>query len=217
MSTMDQILDDAPQGFDRRRFLKAGAASAFAAAVLAACGGSSDDAGSAVATTTTEPRATDKDEVVLRTATSLALAIAGVYERAIASGVLSEGGKVVAELFLKHHQNHAKVFQNETLKAGGKPVSGPNSAVTQAISGRLAFASEADAMNLAYELEQTAVATYVAAAGTLQTTELNEVVLGAAGVDGRHLAVIGPLVGKPQVAASGFAPTTGGVAPGTGL
>lgn len=216
MSTPQTIDTTEAGGLDRRRFLKAGAASAVAAAVLAACGGSSDS-GPAVATTTTEPRATDKDEVMLRTATSLELAIASVYEAAVGSGVLSEGGKAAAELFLKHHQNHAKVFQNETLKAGGEPVLTPNAAVTQAFSGRLAFGSEADAMNLAYELEQTAVATYVGAAGTLQTAALNEILLSVAGVDGRHLAVIGPLVGKPQVAASGFAPATGGLAAGTGL
>lgn len=220
MSTTDTTIDgpEGSVGMNRRRFLQTGATSAVAAAVLAACGGSSGGGdGAAVATTTTEPRATDKDEVMLRTATSLELAIASVYQEALARGVLSEGGTAAAELFLKHHQRHAQVFQNETLKAGGEPVTAPNSAVTQAFGGRLAFGSEADAMNLAYELEQTALATYVGAAGTLQTTQLNELLLSVAGVDARHLAVIGPLVGKPQVPPSGFAPTAGGLASGTGL
>ena len=200
----------------RRRFLQAGVASA-AVATLAACGGGNGSGGATVATTTTEPRATDRDQVLLRTATSIELVLVNVYEQAVASGVLSEANRPTAELFLAHHQAHARTFQNETLKAGGEPVDEPNRSVAQAIEGRLAFATEADALNLAYELEQIAEATYVAAAGTLQTTELNEIVLSIAGIDARHLAVLGPLTGKPQVPASGFAPASGGVAAGTGL
>lgn len=201
----------------RRRFLQAGVTSAAAATILAACGGGSGDDQAVVATTTTEPRATDKDEVLLRTATSLELVLVNVYEQALASGVLSEANRPTAELFLAHHKAHAETFQNETLKAGGEPVTEPNRSVSQAIEGRLAFGSEADALNLAYELEQTAQATYVGAAGTLQTTELNAIILSVAGIDGRHLAVLGGLTGKPQVAPSGFAPATGGLEPGAGL
>lgn len=202
----------------RRRLLHAGITGAAATAVLAACGGSSGSGDqAAVATTTTEPRATGEDQVTLRTATSLELLLVQVYEQVLASGVLSESGTATAELFLEHHERHAALFHNESLKAGGEPVTAPNAVVSQSISARLALGSEADAMNLAYDLEQIARSTYVGAAGDLQTVELNEVLLSVAGIDGRHLAVLGAITGRPQVDPSGFAGTEGGLTPGTGL
>lgn len=201
----------------RRRFLQAGGAAA-AAALLAACGGGSAGQGDATGpTTTTEPRATDQDQVVLRTATSLELLLIQVYEQAVAAGVLGEDGTATAELLLSHHQAHARAFQQETLKAGGQPVEAPNRVLSQAIGGRLAFQDEGQVWSLARELEQVAVATYTDAVGSLQTAELNVILLGAAGADGRHLAILGPLVGQPSVAASGFAGTDGALSPGTGL
>ena len=73
------------------------------------------------------------------------------------------------------------------------------------------------ALRLAYNLEQSAAATYQAAVGNVDNLELNVALMSVGGVEARHVVVLGGLVDQPQVPASGFAATDKAVAPGTGL
>ena len=204
-------------GLARRRFLRIGATSVAAAAVLGACGGDDDDAATE-ATTTTVPKATPADVTVLRTASSLELVAASVYDQAIESGLVTTPAVTdAARTFMSQHEDHAAVFEALTKKFGGEPYTEPNPAVTQQLQPRVAaLASERDVVALALELERAAAATYFASVGTFGELSLNEIVMSVGGVEARHAAVLAGVLGQPGVPGA-FATPAGAVAPGTGL
>jgi rubrerythrin len=214
--------DVALGGLARRRFLRIGATTVAAGAVLAACGnddkGGSGGGTAAETTTTTAKKASAADITVLRTASSLELVAANVYDGATKSGLLTTPAVAdAAKAFMSQHKDHAAVFDSLTKKLGGEPYTEPNPAVAAQVAPKLtALHSENDVVALALELERSAAATYLASVGTFSDPSLNEAIMSVGGVESRHAAVLATVLGQPAVPAA-FAVTTGAVPPGTGI
>jgi rubrerythrin len=205
-------------GLERRGFLRVGGLAVASGAILAACGTKKNNANTSSATTTTLV-VSMKDQVVLRTASSLEEVAVAVYQKALDAGLLKTPAIAdAAKAFAAQHKAHSLLFQAETVKAGGTPYSQPNAAVLAAIAPQLAALSdETGALRVAYDLEQAAAATYQAAVGNVDDLQLNVAFMSVGGVEARHVAVLGGLISQPQVSGSGFALTDKAVAPGTGL
>ena len=205
-------------GLERRGFFRIGGLAVASGAILAACGTKSKNATTAGPTTTTLV-VSQKDQVVLRTASSLEEVAVAVYKKALDAGLFKTPAVAdAAKVFQAQHAAHSALFQAETVKAGGAPYAQANTAVLTAVGPQLAALSdEAGALRLAYDLEQAAAATYQAAVGNVDDHQLNVAFMSVGGVEARHVAVLGGLVNQPQVSASGFAVPDKAVAPGTGL
>jgi hypothetical protein len=202
---------------DRRRFLQMSGLGVAGAAVLAACG-NGGGSGSASETTTTEGTTGASDVTILRTASSLEVLAADVYQKAIDSGLVTTAAVLDAmKLFQAQHKEHAGLFQGATKKLGGKPFEKANAVVLAQLQPAIAgLKDEPSAVKLALDLENTAAATYVASTGTFDDATLNQAVMAVGGVEGRHVAVLAKVLGQPQLAKA-FWTTDGAVAPGTGV
>lgn len=205
-------------GLPRRRFLRVGATAVAATAVLAACGDDDEAPGAAETTSTTKKPAAQSDLTTLRTASSLELVAVATYDQAVKSGLVTTPAVVeAARAFLRHHKEHAALFQGLTKKLGGQPYTEANPAVTQQLAPRVAgLRSERDVLGLALELERAAAATYLASVGTFDDISLNEAIMSVGGVESRHAAVIAGVISQPAVPGA-FATTAGAIAPGTGI
>ncbi|HEY2427874.1 MAG TPA: ferritin-like domain-containing protein [Acidimicrobiales bacterium] len=224
----------------RRRFLAAGSALLLSGAVLGACG--KHGRGTAT-TTTTSPSTTTStsttfptlrdpghavDVLMLRTASSLEHYAVGVYTEAAGLDVVTTGTVLdTMKYFADQHSEHASAFEGATGRAGGRPYTEPNKALSRLAAGQLAgLRSELDVLEFAYGVETLAAATYVASAGEFSDRDLNAVVTGIGAVEARHIAVLGmhlsgslPVAGSrwPAYPADGLQPATGAVPAGLGL
>ena len=199
---------------DRRGFLVFGAAAA-GAAVLAACGKKSTTTPTSASTSTTSLQS-QRDVVLLRTASSMAELEVAVYKQAINGNVLKTFGDTAKDL-LAELQAHAKLLEGETTKAGGQPFTQPNPVVQQQLQSRISGATdEGTFLRLAYDLALQTAATCMAGVNKVDDPNLNVVLMSIAGVQARHAALIGPKVGQP-VAPNSFWSAAGAVTAGTGV
>ncbi|HEX7169090.1 MAG TPA: ferritin-like domain-containing protein [Acidimicrobiales bacterium] len=215
--------DAATDGLHRRGFLRIGGIGIASAAIFAACGTDDDDSGATAKDAVEdaadeEGEASENDLTILRTASSLELVAVEVYQQAIDSGLLTTTAlKDAATLFQRHHTDHAELFQGATKELGGEAFEKPNPVVLRSLEPRLAgLTDERSAVQLAYDLETAAAATYVSAAGSFDAGKLNRTAMSVGGIEARHAAVLAATLGVPQVPRVFFA-TDGAVAPGTGL
>jgi rubrerythrin len=197
----------------RRQLFKFGGAAILGAAVLAACG-NDDDAGSGASPTTrpappttgtpttgappttaapgtTVPAGAADDLVLARTAASLEKLAVDTYGAAAAL-LTTQAIKDAATMFADHHQLHLDALNGAITSAGGEAVTMMNQAVYDALvePAVAAARTEADAVNLAIELEEAAAQTYVFAGGALSTPALRSTIMTIGGVEARHAAVL---------------------------
>jgi len=205
-------------GVDRRRFLTLGGVSVLATAVMAACGSSkssSSSGGTADSTTTTAPT-TDNDINILRTASSLELAVIDGYQKIIDAKVVTTAGLVDAlATFQTQHKQHSQLFANTTSGAGGEPYTEPNPVVMRVLlTPRLAAVkTEADALRLLYDLEHMLAASFQADIGTFADVTFNQKVSSVGGIEGAHAGYFAPSVGKPTTPDGAFGSVEGAVSP----
>ncbi len=214
-----------PAGFDRRGFLRVGGASILAGAVLAACGGEErppDDTqpGRNGTNTTFAP---DMDVVILRTASSLERFAVAVYDTTLKSGLMKAAPvEAAATLFKAQHLEHAELIEDATNRiAEGMAFTTANPAVTNTLRLRIeGLKTERDVVQLAYDVESVTAATYLSTVGGYADTSLNATIMSVAGVEGRHVAVLGGILkstASPQFPADGFQTNNGAIAVGTGV
>ena len=207
-------------GLHRRGFLRIGGIAIASAAIFAACGSDDDESASTAdeAVDAAKDEVSDRDITVLRTASSLELVAVQVYQTAIDSGLLATAAiKSAAELFQKHHNDHAELFQGATKEVGGEVVEEPNAAVLGSLQPRLGGLTDERAVAfLAYDVEVAVAATYFSSAGTFAARRLNQTAMAVGGIEARHAAVLAAIIGQPQVPRV-FQTADGAIAPGTGL
>jgi hypothetical protein len=157
----DDIKDDLiTGGINRRRVLMFGGVAVATSAVVAACKGATPSASVVPATTTsTAVVGTAKDVAIFRTASSIEALAVSVYATALKSGLVkTTTTSDLMKLFQSQHSQHGDLFQRSTRTAGGTAFTDPNPVLMQqVVQPRLAaLKTEADVVNLAYDLEHLA-------------------------------------------------------------
>src|SRR4051794_13917561 len=219
--TDEQRADFVLGGLQRRRFLRLGGVAILGSAFLAACGSSKKSSIGSTTTTSAAPAApgthgSTKDINILRAASSLEEVAVATYQKALDSGLVKTPAvQTAVSTFQGQHKIHSNFFQNATVAAGGDPYKTPNSALMgQLVTPRLALVkTEADVIQLAYDLERLASATYQADVGTFDDISFNQKVMSGGAIEARHVAVLAPLVGKPPTPDGAFQTTTGAASP----
>ena len=211
---------DVVGGYDRRRFLTVGGTSVLAAAVFAACG-SSTGSGASGATTTTSVAAASNDVAILRTASSIEHVMIDTYQKLIDSGLIKTVPVIDAvKLFQSHHKDHALLYENKTTDAGGRTYTQANPVIMQmTVTPRLALVrTEMDAVQLAYDLEKTAAATFESVVGSFQNRIYNATLMSIGGVEAEHVTLLSHALGRPNLTTDGaFQKTAGAIAPDPNL
>jgi len=169
----------------RRTFLTKAAVSG---AVVAA--GSLLTPAAAFASTSSRQALTDGDIAVF--AQSVELAAVAAY--GMAAGVLSADVKPVAELFAKHHQDHADAFG---ALAGAGATNKPNAKLVTALTPTLqGIKDQTAALSFAFQLENQAAETYAFALTALQSIEAAKGTATILPIESAHAGVLGFALGK---------------------
>jgi hypothetical protein len=144
-------------------------------------------------TTTAPPRQPTQDDLALYVfAQSLELAAVEAYGAAAATGLISDAVLPVALAFRSHHLEHANAFVGLARRALGQP----NPAILEVFGPQIAAAAnEEELLSIAFNLENAAAATYIAALGQIEGTRGAEVVASIQPIESRHAVVLGQVLG----------------------
>jgi hypothetical protein len=222
----DDKADVVLRGLNRRKFLMFGGASVLSSAVFAACKGASGGAVSAAPTTagptTTSLSGLANDLTILRTAASIEALAVMVYDTAIKGGLVKNPAvTTLAKLFQSQHVQHGELFNRTAQNAGGTAFTDPNPVLlAQVVQPRLAaLKTEMDVVNLAYDLEHLASATYQNDVGMFHNLKYNVTVASVGGTEARHVALLAVISGKSATGTpdNAFQVSTDAVKPGTGV
>ena len=220
--TPDQRADFVLGGLHRRRFLRLGGVAILSSAFLAACNSSKSSTSSGTTTTTAAPavapgtHGSAKDINILRAASSLEEVAVATYQKALDSNLIKTPAvQTAVSNFQGQHKLHSNFFQNATVAAGGDPYKAPNPALmNQVVTPRLALVkTEADVIQLAYDLERLASATYQADVGTFDDISFNQKVMSVGAIEARHVTILAPLVAKQPTPDGAFQTITGAASP----
>lgn len=180
---------------NRRDLFRIGGASILGVALLAACGDDSDPAHSGTDAPTTTPTTDagdpNMDLVLAKTAASIEKLAIDAY--GIAAGLITTPAILAAAtLFIDHHQQHLDALNGVITGAGATAITEMNQAIYDAlVAPALATAAtEADAVQIALDLEEAAAQTYAFAGGALSTPGLRSTIMTIGGVEARHAAVL---------------------------
>jgi len=175
-------------GASRRQFLKrAGVGGA-----LAAVGGSVLPIARFVPAAWAQAALTDVD--IAAFAQSVELAAVDAYTAAANSGKLSADAVAVGTMFASHHNEHAGAFAGI---AGASAPNKSNQAIVDDFGPRIANAAdEAAILQIAFDLEGAAAATYLFALGALQDPEIAATTATILPVESQHQVVLGTALGK---------------------
>jgi hypothetical protein len=86
---------------------------------------------------------------------------------------------------------HVKTLTQTIKKLGGKPVKAPKVDFSGAFKNRKSY------LELSHTLENTGVGAYLGAAGFIEDKDILQAAAGIFGVEARHAAVVGDLLGLP--------------------
>lgn len=206
-------------GLSRRKLLTFGSATVLASAVFGACAGNGEKVVTA-ATTTTTIAGSQGDVTILRTAGSIEALAVSVYQKILDSGLVKTPTiQAAMQLFQTQHGQHGDLFARATTTAGGQPFNDPNPVLLQQLATpRLAaLKTEADAIGLAYDLENGAADTYQGNVGSFANKTLNATMMQVGGIEARHVAVLASAINKPVPTDGAFQSVKSAVAPGTGV
>jgi hypothetical protein len=124
--------------------------------------------------------------------------LAAVAAYTAAAPVLSAGTLPVAQLFMKHHQQHADAFG---AVAGSKAVTAPNKTLIAAVTPALQkITDEMGALEFAFMLEGQAAYTYAAALTLLQDPAYAAATATILPIEAQHQVVLGLALGKDVTA-----------------
>lgn len=215
--------DRATDGINRRRFFRLGGAAVAASAVIAACKGATPPVSAVPATTTTTMLvATAADANILRTASSIELLLQSVYGTFISGGLVKTAATLdLIKLFQSQHVQHQSLFDRTARGAGATPFDQPNPVLMQQlVQPRLAaLTTEAEVVNLAYDLEHMASATFQANIGMVSHPALNTDFAAVGATEARHVALWAIISGKSGTGTpdNAFQVDTDSVRGGTGV
>ena len=205
---------------DRRNFLRLGGGSALGAAALVACSGHGTSPAPTTTTSSTALPDTSEDVRILRTASSLEHYLVGIYMEVAGLNLIKTAAALdMVKFFADHHSQHAGAIEGATARLGGQPFTQANPVLSRGAAARIAaLHSEADGLRFVHELETMALATYVAATGSLVERSMDATVMGVASTEARHITLLGVMVdGSAPYTASAVVGPDGGLAVGTGV
>jgi rubrerythrin len=128
-------------------------------------------------------------------AESVELAAVEAYKAAAGSGKLAAPIVEAGTMFAGHHQEHAQAFGGA---AGDKATGKPNATLLQAVGDQLEGAQDQTAiLQIAYDLENGAAATYLFALGALTSEAALKLAASILPVESQHAVVLGSVLGKP--------------------
>jgi rubrerythrin len=138
---------------------------------------------------------TTEDKLLLGWAQSVELAAVAAYEAAVGTGRLSDAVVPVADLFRSHHLQHA---QAHAAMAGKAALNTANPAILAQFGPLIEGANnQTELLQIAFQLESAAAATYVAALGELVGTDGAALVGSIAPIESRHATVLGDALKLP--------------------
>jgi len=126
-------------------------------------------------------------------AVTVELAAVAAYQAAVKTGKLSPGSVTVGKSFASHHNQHAGAFSALIGQA--------NAAVLKAFGPMIASApNEAAVLDIAYQIEEAAAATYLYALGAMQNKAAAGAVATILPIESQHAVVLGTALKKPTTA-----------------
>jgi hypothetical protein len=185
----DELMHTADMLRGRRGFIKAGmitgAASAFA--MMAANGVALGKDKKDKAKKGGKAGGAEGDVKILNIALGLEYQAIYAYKVAAGTGLLSEGIKPVAHLFMSQHEEHAGLEEATVKQMGGTPVARMEKYDLGDLSG---IKTEKDLLAFALGLEQQAAVTYLKVCKDFATTDLIPVVAGIGANEAQHAALL---------------------------
>ena len=135
------------------------------------------------------------DAAIATFAESVELAAVEAYKAAAASGKLAAPVVEVGTMFAGHHAEHAKAFAGA---AGSSATGKPNAALLKAVGPQLEAAKDQAALlQIAYDLENSAAATYLFALGALKSEAALKLAASILPIESQHAVVLGQALGRP--------------------
>jgi hypothetical protein len=131
------------------------------------------------------------DEEVLNYALTLEFLEAEFYRQGNDARLLSGKEADYAQRIGADEDAHVAAISDTIMKIGGTPVSAP------AVDFGKAFASRKSFLETAHTFENLGVGAYLGAAGFIQNKDILQAAAGIFGVEARHAAVIGNMLGLP--------------------
>ncbi len=131
------------------------------------------------------------DVDVLNYALTLEYLEAAFYQQGNAAGLLSGTEKVYLAQIQADEEYHVTAITQTIQKLGGTPVAAPG------VSFGAAFASRDSYLNTSVTFENVGVGAYLGAAGFIKDKSVLQAAAGIFGVEARHAAVVGNLLGLP--------------------
>lgn len=124
---------------------------------------------------------------------SVELTAVAAYGAATKTGKVTGAALTIAKTFSFHHQAHAKAFGSF---AGDASKAQPNPTLTQNVTTMIDNAADQTAiLTIAYGLENTAAATYLAAIGALSDPTALRTTASILPVESQHAVVLGHVLG----------------------
>jgi hypothetical protein len=150
--------------------------------------------GAPTTTTTLPPRQPDDDDrTLLGFVQSLELTAVAAYGIALDSKKLSDVTAGLAQIFQAHHRQHAQA--TGSLAGPAAPNIANASLVAEFGPQFQAAATEKDLLQLAFEVENAAAATYAAALAQITGTDPAAVLASILPIESRHAVVLGQAIG----------------------
>jgi hypothetical protein len=150
--------------------------------------------GAPTTTTTLPPRQpNDDDRALLGFVQSLELTAVAAYGIALDSKKLSDVTAGIAQIFQAHHRQHAQA--TGSLAGAAAPNLANGSLVAQFGPQFQAAATEKDLLQLAFQVENAAAATYAAALAEITGTDPAAVLASILPIESRHAVVLGQAIG----------------------
>lgn len=174
---------------DRRSFLRKAGIGAGALTI----GGTALSITSLLPAAAQEKELTDGD--IAAFAESVELAAVEAYKAAAGSGKLQPAVVEIGTMFAGHHQEHAGAFAGAS---GGAAKGKPNAKLLTTVGDQLkGAADQAAILQIAYDLEEAAAATYLFGLGALKSEAALQLAASILPVESQHAVVIGSALGKP--------------------
>ena len=129
------------------------------------------------------------DEDVLNYALTLEFLESEFYRQGNETGLLSGKEAEYVQTIGADEDAHVAALSDTIMKLGGTPVDAP------AVDFGKAFASRKSYLKTAHTFENLGVSAYLGAAGAIQNKDILQAAAGIFGVEARHAAIIGNMLG----------------------
>ncbi|MFE3603931.1 ferritin-like domain-containing protein [Streptomyces sp. NPDC059142] len=140
------------------------------------------------------PVASEEDIMALQTAASLENLAAGTYRAFARLPFVANGNRTLAEFVTRtarHHEEHAKAFNEAVTRAGGREQSGTDPKYAAVVREALpTLRTPGDMVGLAISLEDVAAQTYTKNIGQVSSEPLRRLFGSVAPVEAQHRATL---------------------------